>query len=106
VPGGIGLTGWLGKTYAELGDHIVGGPRGMMEGFDAMLRAEAKGEEPLAIVVVSEEAATYRPEMEWLGQQVGFRVVRPEELTGFDKTAVSIDFLPCSICRTFRTQRR
>ncbi|MGD0058844.1 MAG: hypothetical protein ABSD58_05440 [Verrucomicrobiia bacterium] len=92
VPGGIGLTGWLGKTYAELGDQIVGGAHGMMEGFDAILRAESKTEEPLAIVVVSDEAATYRPEMEWLGQQVGFRVVRPEELTSFDKTAVVYRF--------------
>ncbi len=92
VPGGIGLTGWLGKTYAELGDPIVGGAHGMMEGFDAVLRAEAKSDEPLAVVVVSDEAATYRPEMEWLGQQVGFRVVRPEELTSFDKTAVVYRF--------------
>jgi hypothetical protein len=66
VPGGIGLTGWLGKTYAELGDQIVGGAHGMMEGFDAMLRAESKTDEPRAVVVVSDEAATYRPEMEWL----------------------------------------
>ena len=96
VPGGIGLTAWLGKTYAELGDQVVGGAHGMMDGFDAVLRAEAKGEGPPAVVVVSEEAATYRPEMEWLGQQVGFRVVRPEELAG----------LNCSICRTCRTRRR
>ncbi len=80
VPGGIGLTGWLGKTYGELGDQIAGGAHGMMEGFDAVLRAEAKGGEAPAVVVVSEEAATYRPEMEWLGQQIGFRVVRPDEL--------------------------
>src|SRR2546423_4720207 len=25
VPGGIGLTGWLNRTYAELGDEIIGG---------------------------------------------------------------------------------
>ncbi|MGA2603519.1 MAG: hypothetical protein ABSG14_04765 [Verrucomicrobiia bacterium] len=92
VPGGIGLTGWLGKTYAELGDQIVGGAQGMMEGFDTILRAESKSDEPLAVVVVSNEAATYRPEMEWLGQQIGFRVVRPEELTSFDKTAVVYRF--------------
>ena len=92
VPGGIGLTGWLGKTYMELGDAVVGGAHGMMEGFDAMLRAEAKSEEPVAVVVVSEEAAAYRPEMEWLGQQIGFRVVRPEELVNLDKTAVVYRF--------------
>jgi hypothetical protein len=92
VPGGIGLTGWLGKTYVELGDPIVGGAHGMTEGFDAILREESKTDEPLAVMVVSDEAATYRPEMEWLGQQVGLRIVRPEELTGFDKTAVVYRF--------------
>jgi hypothetical protein len=76
VPGGIGLTGWLGKTYAELGDNIIGGATGMMEGFAHALQIE---KHPLS-VVVSEESATYRPEMEWLGRQCGFRVLRPEEM--------------------------
>jgi hypothetical protein len=79
VPGGIGLTGWLGKTYSELGDAVIGGAHGMLEGFAAVLGAGP------AAVVVSEESATYRPEMEWLGTQVGFRVVRPEEVTGLEK---------------------
>jgi hypothetical protein len=78
VPGGIGLTGWLGKTYGELGDNVVGGATGMLEGFASVL-----GER--AVVVVSEEAATYRPEMEWVGQQIGFRVVRPEEVAGLER---------------------
>ena len=77
VPGGIGLTGWLGKTYGELGDDIVGGQFGMMEGFAVAMQVEKES----FSVVVSEEAATYRPEMQWLGQQIGFRVMRPEELT-------------------------
>jgi len=78
VPGGIGLTGWLGKTYAELGDNIIGGATGMMEGFAAAMQIE---KHPLT-VVVSEESATYRPEMEWLGRQCGFGVMRPEEMSG------------------------
>jgi hypothetical protein len=40
VPGGIGLTGWLGKTYGELGDDVVGGQFGMMEGFAAAMEVE------------------------------------------------------------------
>ena len=89
VPGGIGLTGWLGKTYAELGDEIVGGAHGMMEGF-ATAMGLGRGAEaaPTLVVVVSEEAATYRPEMEWLGAQCGFRVMRPEEM-GQSWTGVS-----------------
>ena len=85
VPGGIGLTGWLGKTYGELGDEIVGGARGMMAGFDAAF------EKPLT-VVVSEEAATYRPEMQWLGQQIGFSTMRPEELAGLKNIATVYRF--------------
>jgi len=85
VPGGIGLTGWLGKTYGELGETIVGGPHGMMEGFATIL-----GER--GVVVVSEESATYRPEMEWLGQQVGFRVMRPEEMKRRDVSPVVYRF--------------
>jgi hypothetical protein len=77
VPGGIGLTGWLGKTYGELGDKTVGGTAGMMEGFAGILGDGG-------VVVVSEESATYRPEMEWLGSQCGFRVMRPEEMNGRD----------------------
>jgi hypothetical protein len=78
VPGGIGLTGWLGKTYGELGDNIVGGATGMLEGFASVLGDRA-------VVVVSDEAATYRPEMEWAGQQIGFRVVRPAEVAGLEQ---------------------
>ena len=76
IPGGIGLTGWLGKTYAELGENVIGGATGMMEGFSQAMQIE---KHPLT-VVVSEESATYRPEMEWLGRQCGFRVMRPEEM--------------------------
>ena len=92
VPGGIGLTAWLGKTYSELGYEVVGGARGMMDGFGAILQAEAKDKQLPAVVAVSEEAATYRPEMEWLGQQMGFRVLRPEELAPFDKKEVVYRF--------------
>lgn len=58
VPGGIGLTAWLNKTYAGLGFDVLGGADGMLRGFSEIL--------PGGDIVVSEEAATYRPEMEWL----------------------------------------
>jgi hypothetical protein len=85
VPGGIGLTGWLGKTYGELGDEIVGSAHGMTAGFGAAF------EKPLA-VVVSDEAATYRPEMQWLGQQIGFSTMRPEALPGLKNVATVYRF--------------
>jgi hypothetical protein len=58
VPGGIGLTAWLNETYAALGEEVLGGADGMRRGFESVL----KGGE----VLISEESATYRPEMEWL----------------------------------------
>ncbi len=58
VPGGIGLTGWLAETYSALGDNILGGPRGMRDGFEKIF--------PAGDVLISEEAASYRPELEWL----------------------------------------
>lgn len=70
VPGGIGLTAWLNQTYAKLETRnpkpkIIGGSRGMFDGFASIF-----GEAKRVHIVVSEEAATYRPEMEWLAQQV------------------------------------
>ena len=62
VPGGIGLTAWLNQTYAALGSDIVGGPRGMLDGFRSVL--------PGGDILVSEEAGTYRPEMVWLANQL------------------------------------
>lgn len=58
IPGGIGLTAWLNQTYSSLGFEVLGGPDGMLEGFSSIF--------PEGEIVVSEEAATYRPEMEWL----------------------------------------
>ena len=62
VPGGIGLTGWLNQTYADLGFDVVGGRNGMIEGFRSIL--------PRGVIAVSEEAATYRPEMQWLRREL------------------------------------
>jgi hypothetical protein len=62
VPGGIGLTAWLNKTYAGLGCEVLGGSDGMLQGFAGIF--------PGGDIVVSEEAATYRPEMDWLAAQL------------------------------------
>ena len=61
VPGGIGLTAWFNQTYSALGDDVVGGASGMLDGFSSIL--------PGGDIVVSEEAGTYRPEMEWLADR-------------------------------------
>ena len=95
VPGGIGLTAWLNQTYALMSPNlkaqspkpaslpatgalepstihhplssppVLGGPDGMLAGFAGIF-----GEAPGVHIVVSEEAATYRPEMAWICQQL------------------------------------
>jgi hypothetical protein len=77
VPGGIGLTAWLAETYTALGDPVLGGAEGMRAGFASVL--------PEGDVLISEESATYRPEMEWL---VGAeRVKSVEDYAPGDKPA-------------------
>ncbi len=68
VPGGIGLTGWLNQTYSTAGAPVLGGADGMIRGFESIF-----GDAKQVHIIVSEEAATYRPEMEWLGEQLGSR---------------------------------
>jgi hypothetical protein len=85
VPGGIGLTGWLGQTYSAVGQAsrlsqtsetengdrrdacptLIGGADGMTRGFESIF-----GDAKQVHIVVSEEAATYRPEMVWLAEQL------------------------------------
>jgi len=66
VPGGIGLTAWLNQTYANTGAQVIGGKDGMMQGFAGIF-----GDASRVHVIVSEESASYRPEMEWLAAQLG-----------------------------------
>lgn len=72
VPGGIGLTQWFNETYSQLptagsGEQrrveVLGGPAGMRDGFGSIFGNAAQ-----IHLVVSAEAASYRPEMEWLAQ--------------------------------------
>ena len=66
VPGGIGLTGWLNQTYSQFDKEIIGGADGMLDGFQSVLPSGGD-------IVVSEEAATYRPEMEWMAGRLSQR---------------------------------
>jgi hypothetical protein len=66
VPGGIGLTAWLNRTYSALGQDVIGGEEGMLDGFQKVLPNGGD-------ILVSEESATYRPEMTWLAAQLNQR---------------------------------
>lgn len=82
VPGGIGLTAWLNKTYSALDFPVLGGAEGVMRGF-----ASISGDTPHTHIVISEEAGTYRPEMQWLATQLDgdhFHV-QTSSFTGFNK---------------------
>lgn len=72
VPGGIGLTAFLNRLYAdEAGDRVLGHGDAMIENFYASLatlRPDTRN--PLIAILVSEEAGTYRPEMLWLAEQL------------------------------------
>jgi hypothetical protein len=90
VPGGIGLTAWLNKTYSESKvqspkSKVIGDSDGMICGFESIF-----GDAKQVHIVVSEEAKTYRPEMEWLAQQIGARfTVHDSQFTDFaDGSAV------------------
>ena len=63
VPGGIGLTGWLNQTYAALGRDVIGGSDEMLDGFRSLLPDGGD-------ILISEEASTYRPEMNWVAAQL------------------------------------
>ena len=105
VPGGIGLTAFLNRLYeTEPGEgapppspnlgagapsprgSILGANDAMIANFHATLAALRPNQRnPLIALVVSDEAATYRPEMEWLAHQLqlqGKRVfcLKPEDL--------------------------
>ena len=87
VPGGIGLTAFLNQLYgSSTAQSILGHGGAMVENFYQSLAGLRPGERnPLIAILVSEEAATYRPEMRWLAEQLqrlGRRVfaMRPEDV--------------------------
>jgi len=77
VPGGIGLTDWLNRTYSDLGFDVIGTRDGMARGFGRIF--------PRGVIAVSDESETYRPEMHWLVsrlrelQSADWQVTRAEE---------------------------
>jgi hypothetical protein len=84
VPGGIGLTAWLNQTYSSIHHppstiNLLGGSEGMLRGFASIF-----GDAEHVHVIVSDEAATYCPEMHWLTEQLGARfAVRDSNYANF-----------------------
>jgi len=75
VPGGIGLTAFLNRLYGggqpATDARVLGAGDAMIRGFyDSLAALRADARNPLIALVVSDEAATYRPEMQWLATQL------------------------------------
>lgn len=73
VPGGIGLTAFLNQLYENDGQQegILGSMASMVDAFyETLSGAVSERDFPFVAILVSDEAATYRPEMEWLASQL------------------------------------
>ncbi|CAA6695203.1 MULTISPECIES: hypothetical protein [unclassified Lentimonas] len=73
VPGGIGLTAFLNRLYEGVhADALIGaGTQDMVEAFYQALCSRAPDViSPMIAILVSDEAATYRPEMEWVAEEL------------------------------------
>jgi len=82
LPGGIGLTAWLNETYALLDQNVIGGAAGMIEAFAAAFPSED--------ILISRESGDYVPEMSWLAERLGRRVLRPWEVQPFELNGSAI----------------
>ena len=111
VPGGIGLTAFLNKLYEQVhGDALIGaGDEDMIDAFYAALSAKApKLTAPYIAILVSDEAATYRPEMEWIASQLRQRgrrvhVFHPDEVMPLGEAiCVGIDGDPQQVDVVYR----
>ncbi|GAB5562138.1 MAG: hypothetical protein SynsKO_37850 [Synoicihabitans sp.] len=76
VPGGIGLTAFLNRLYDQQG-QVLGASDQMLTAFHASLAAlQPTQTNPVIAISVSDESATYRPEMEWIAEQLQRRGLR------------------------------
>ncbi len=111
VPGGIGLTAFLNRLYEPVhGDALVGaGEDDMVEAFYEVLCACAPTvAAPYIALVVSDEAATYRPEMEWIARELRrrgrrVRVFHPDAVMPLGEAiCVEIDGAPQEVDVIYR----
>ncbi|HET6275404.1 MAG TPA: hypothetical protein VFE16_05645 [Candidatus Cybelea sp.] len=86
IPGGMGFVGAMTEAYCRLGLESLGGQDGIPSAFAEMLRNLTRAEYPTVAIVVSDESADYRNEMEWLAAAMRSRQLadawlrRPEEI--------------------------
>jgi hypothetical protein len=67
VPGGLGFTSALSQAYRQSGFDVLEAAPTMPQAFLAMLCQQVPAlEKPVIAIVLSDEAADYRQEMQWL----------------------------------------
>ena len=114
VPGGIGLTAFLNALYEPVhGEALLGASSDSEDMIDAFYRvlasrAPASVPVPYIAILVSDEAATYRPEMEWLAKALRNRgrrvhVFHPDAVMPLgDSICVGIDGDPQAVDVVYR----
>jgi hypothetical protein len=108
VPGGIGLTAFLNRLYRDQGG-ILGEKDRMIHAFyQSLIQLCPDQPLPFIAIVVSHEAETYRPEMQWLAEELqkhGYRVFvfYPEQIMPLgDTLCADIDGDPQKIDILYR----
>ena len=114
VPGGIGLTAFFNALYKQAhGSQLAGcdGDKGedMVDAFYRVLAAKAPNiHVPYIVILVSDEAETYRPEMEWIAKELRNRgrrvhVFHPDAVMPLgDSICVGIDGDPQAVDVVYR----
>lgn len=85
VPGGFGQLDAMSMLYDQIGYEVIGSSRGMLQGFDKMICATAQIGNPALAIVISDESADYRPEMDWIAKELrklgrNAWMIKPEEV--------------------------
>lgn len=71
IPGGIGFTSFLHRLYEKDENGLIGGSQEMLNGFyESMTSLIPHKNNPTILLAVSKESETYRPEFEWLAEEL------------------------------------
>ena len=70
LPGGMGFVGAMAEQYCGIGFESLGGVDGIAEGLSSVFTDLVGRPHPVAAIVVSEESADYRNELDWLAHRI------------------------------------
>lgn len=71
IPGGIGFTSFLHQLYQNKNNELIGSSQAMLNGFyESMANLMPYNQNPIIVLAVSNESETYRPEFQWLAEEL------------------------------------